>query len=112
MLLLNKDKVLENLIDKYPKIDQNLVRITLFGSVARNEYNPESDIDILLLTKNKKQTTELFSDFKLKILLNYNVVMNAIYISEQEYQNSIEPIYNTIKKEGKILWEKKKRKRK
>lgn len=112
MLLLNKDKVLENLIDKYPKIDQNLVRITLFGSVARNEYNPESDIDILLLTKNKKQTTELFSDFKLKILLNYNVVINAIYISEKEYQNSIEPIYNTIKKEGKILWEKKKRKRK
>lgn len=108
MLLLYKDKILNKISKEYPERDNNLIRIWLFGSVAKEYYNPNSDIDILLITKNKKDTREHFSDFKMEVLLNYKVLINAMYVKEEEFDHSIEPIYKEIKNEGIILWEKKK----
>ncbi|MHA1150700.1 MAG: nucleotidyltransferase domain-containing protein [Promethearchaeota archaeon] len=108
MLLLNNEKILEKLVKKYPPQDNYLLKIILFGSVAKGNFRPDSDIDILLLTKNPPETRNIFSDFKMEILLEYYVIINAMYTSEIEYERSLEPIYKVIKKEGKILWERKK----
>jgi len=108
MLLLYKDKILNKLSKEYPKRDNNLIRIWLFGSVAKEDYKPNSDIDILLITKNKNETKDLFSDFKMEVLLKYNVLINAMYVKEEDFNHSIEPLYKEIKNEGIILWEKKK----
>jgi len=69
MLLLYKDKIINKLIKNYPKQDRNLIKIILFGSVAKEKYTPTSDIDVLLITTNKKATKEIFANFKIKILL-------------------------------------------
>ena len=42
------DKLQEEVLLKYP----DLVSLILFGSVARNNHRPDSDIDILLISEN------------------------------------------------------------
>ncbi|TFF85764.1 MAG: nucleotidyltransferase domain-containing protein [Promethearchaeota archaeon] len=108
MLLLYKDDILKKIGHKYPNHDHNLEKLILFGSVATEKYSPGSDVDVLLVTTNKRETNDLFSNFKMKILLKYSVIINALYASPREFNSSIEPIYSTIKNEGKLLWEKKK----
>jgi predicted nucleotidyltransferase len=108
MLLLYKDKIISKLIEEFPIKDKNLIKIILFGSVAKENYTPESDIDILLVTKFKKKTLEFFLDFKMEILMQYKVIINAMYVTPDEYRKTFEPIYNKIKKEGRILWIKEK----
>lgn len=108
MLLLNKEKIINDLIEKYPDIDDNLEKMILFGSVAKEQYNPNSDVDLLLITKDIKKSRKSLTDFKMKILLKYSVLVNSIYSIPNEFESEKEPIYNTIKKEGKVLWEKKK----
>ncbi|MEQ9715412.1 MAG: nucleotidyltransferase domain-containing protein [Candidatus Asgardarchaeum sp.] len=109
MLLLYKDKVLQKILKEYTKIDENLIKIIIFGSVARDEYTPLSDIDLLIITDNKKKTRELFSDFREKLFAEYGVPITAIYVTLDEFNSSIEPLYATIKKEGKVIWRRKRR---
>ena len=56
MLLIYKDEILKKLAQEYPKLDPNLLAIVLFGSVSRGDYKPNSDIDVILVTKNVKST--------------------------------------------------------
>ena len=108
MLLYYKDEIIHKLENEFPSTDKNLVKMILFGSVARNEPSPNSDIDLMLLTTNKKHTRESFSNFRSRILTDYGVLINALYSSEKEFRSGIEPIHSIIKDEGEILWKKKK----
>ena len=55
MILYYKDEILQKLKTEYPLIDKNLREMILFGSVARKEHGPNSDIDLLLITRDKMQ---------------------------------------------------------
>ena len=109
MLILYKDKVLQKISTEYPKIDKNLIKIIVFGSVARDEYTPLSDIDLLLITADKQKTKELFSNFREKLFAEFSIPITAIYVTPDEFSSSIEPLYATIRKEGKTIWKRKKR---
>ncbi len=106
LLLLYKDKILKEISEEFPLIDSDLIEIILFGSVARDDFSPLSDIDLLLITENKKTTRKLFSHFRETIFAETGVVIPAIYLTPKEFENAIEPLYETIKEEGKIIWEK------
>lgn len=105
MLLLYKDKILKEISDDFPKTDNDLIEIILFGSVARDDFSPLSDVDLLLITENIQKTRKLFSDFREKIYAETGVVIPALYSTPKEFENAIEPLYETIKEEGKIIWE-------
>ena len=49
---------------------------------------------------------ELFSDFRENLFARYGIVISAIYVSPDEFNFSIDPLYATIKNEGKIIWRK------
>ncbi len=104
LLLLYRDEILKKISSEFPKIDRDLVEIILYGSVARDDFTPLSDIDILILTNNKQKTEELFSDFKFQIYLETCIVISTKYLTPAEFEISIEPLYKTIRKEGKSLW--------
>jgi predicted nucleotidyltransferase len=84
-------------------------RIILFGSYARGDYNEHSDIDILILKRNKP------SDFKFLAPAHLALYKHAIGIAVDllaldtdtyaELQNTVGYIYRTIHQEGKILYE-------
>jgi len=47
-------KIVDEIINKYEK-DKSVVAITLFGSVARNDERPDSDVDIEIISKKAKK---------------------------------------------------------
>ena len=100
MLLLFKDKIIKDLIEKYTKRDKSLESIVLYGSVARDDYTANSDIDILLITLDIKQTKEVFSQFRSELYSTTGVTITAIYSNYQNFLTSIEPLYKNIRKEG------------
>lgn len=106
MLILYKDRIIQRLKSEYPLTDPNLIQMILFGSVARDDFSPNSDMDLLLITKNKNQTKEIFSEFRGELLAEYAVIILALYATEEECNDAIEPIYSVIKKEGIPLWKK------
>ncbi len=107
MLILFGEDVINFIKSRLPSLDENLVEIIVFGSFARGDYTPQSDIDLLLITKNIKVTEKIFSDLRINILLNFEIAVSAIYYTPEEFEKLFEkgdPLINTILKEGKTVW--------
>lgn len=84
------------------------MEIILYGSVARDDFTPYSDVDLLIITNNQQNTKKLFTQFANEIYDEKYVVLSSIFVSPSEFQNGIEPLYRNIKSEGIILWKRKK----
>ena len=78
-----KEDILEYLPRKY------LIKVVLFGSIAKNEEGPDSDIDIFILVKNK-ETAQLLEESieKLSIycLEKYGNRLSPYVLTEREFQ--------------------------
>lgn len=86
----------------------NISMIILYGSVARNEYTDESDIDIAIILKNEidNKTKEQFINWSEDMDIRYDRVFSIIDIKEsniQKWGDSL-PFYRNVKKEGIVLW--------
>ena len=86
----------------------NITMIILYGSVARNEYTDESDIDIAIILKNEidNKTKEQFINWSADMDIRYDRVFSIIDIKEsniQKWGDSL-PFYRNVKKEGIVLW--------
>jgi len=85
-----------------------LAYITLYGSQARNEATPDSDIDILVVLHNKVEPcTEISNTGEIisKISLQYDTVVSCLFINEKEYLNHISPLLLNIRREGITLYD-------
>jgi len=79
--------------------------VYLYGSYARGDYRPGSDVDVMILLKDyknywgeQKKISQLASDVSLK----YDVTVSCIFIRELQWKtaaNELPLIYN-IHKEG------------
>ena len=107
MLILFGDQVIDFIKSKLPVLDENIIEIIVFGSFARGDYTPQSDIDLLLITKNIKASEKIFSELRTSILMNFEIVVSAIYYTPELFKKSIKtgiPLVKTILKEGKTVW--------
>lgn len=85
-----------------------LVRIILYGSVAKNTSTAESDIDIAIIlnASSTKEHEETLLDFIVDMNLKYNKVFSIIDIDLSEFkkwENTL-PFFINVKKEGVVLW--------
>ena len=99
---------IKNILNKLKtKFSQNyqdrLAQIILFGSQARNEAEPDSDIDILILLKGEvnpvkeiKKNNPWISD----LCIETDELINCIYLSEEQYHWQNNPLIRNIKTEG------------
>ena len=86
------------------------VRIILYGSVARGDNTPESDVDIAVLAtreysyNDRKKIIYAVSPLNLK----YDTLISVIPIEEKRYNEWLFdlPFYFNIDEEGIILWTK------
>jgi predicted nucleotidyltransferase len=88
--MLNSNEILDYLSKNKVRMQQeyHLVKIGLFGSVARNENNPSSDID--LIVEFEENTNDLFSlkrNLKNEIQSAFNV---SVDICREKY---IKPVF-------------------
>ena len=80
-----------------------LVRVILFGSQARNEAQPDSDIDVLVVLRGPLDPNEEIrglSPLSSSLSLKYDVVISCVYISEEEYRSEASPLLLNARREG------------
>lgn len=106
-MLLNemKDDLVKGLTDIF---QNNISMIILYGSVARNEAENESDIDIAIILKNQidYEIRQRFFSWVADLDIRYDRVFSIVDILEENMKKwgSILPFYQNVRKEGIVLW--------
>jgi len=81
-----------------------LVDLRLFGSRARGDASPESDIDIMIEVEEYTPTVEsLIDDTLFEINLSYDCFISAVIFSRKELEEGpldASPLYEAVEKEG------------
>lgn len=84
-----------------------LSRLILFGSYARGEEKDDSDIDLLVILKDKD--ISVFSEIEkinkevYHIILQSGKIISFIPTTEQNFENSTNHFYRRIKQEGIVV---------
>ncbi|MGA1356408.1 MAG: nucleotidyltransferase family protein [Prochlorothrix sp.] len=91
-----------------------LRHLTLFGSQARGDHDPESDIDILVVLgaqnsqgiesplnpgQEIKRTGKIVADLS----LDHDVVISCLFMDEMQYQTRNSALLRNIRQEGVLL---------
>ena len=101
---IEKD-IVHGLVDMF---SDNILKIILYGSVARNENTDESDIDIAIIIRNEMDdaTKERFIRWSAELDLRYDRVFSIIDIQEENMEKwgNVLPFYQNVQKEGIVLW--------
>lgn len=89
----------------------HLRSVILYGSYARGDYTPDSDVDIMILVDLNDEDMDQYSDALSEIGFEYNVrheiwMMPVVKnIDHFQYWLSVYPFYQNISKEGVTLYE-------
>jgi len=110
--LNKKEKLyLQNLFEILAPLKKDIVYFKLFGSKARGDFNKKSDIDLLLVVKDKK--IEVFekkvSRFVTEVLLKKGPFFSIKIYPQSKFKNLLSPptfFIRKIKKESIDLWQK------
>lgn len=111
MLIMLDKKILDEVVEAIlavPTMRENAVKIILYGSVARGDDTPESDVDIALITREKinfegrREIAGVMSD----LLWKYDKLFAIIDIIDERFTNckSFVPFYTNVDREGILLW--------
>jgi len=84
-------------------------QVLLFGSAARGETTPESDIELLIVVdKDSWDLQTRIDELGVETDLAYDVVVSDMIISAErfrEMRQQREPLYKSIEREGITLWQ-------
>ena len=83
-------------------------QIILYGSYARGNNTPESDIDILILVESEKPSKEQVKRIHYPLYdleFETGIVISPIVFSKREWEtkHKISPFYENVLKEGKLI---------
>lgn len=81
---------------------ERFVRLVVFGSVARGDARPDSDIDMMLfVSQTLPSDKEVISDICSDILLEYGIVLSLFCRTETEFaERPFNPLFRNILREG------------
>lgn len=101
--------VLQELVDGILAVMQDkLVRIVLYGSVARGTFTKESDVDVALLMHGglDQKTEDALSEIIVDMNLKYDRVFSVIDIDFEKFQKweQVMSFYRNVSREGVVLW--------
>jgi len=85
---------------------EQVVQIILYGSQARGEAKPDSDIDLLIVMKcafNYADEINKTSEFVQELSLKYDTVVSRAFVSEQRFNQEKSPFILNVNREGIVL---------
>ncbi|MEW6040043.1 MAG: HEPN domain-containing protein [Elusimicrobiota bacterium] len=105
----NEKQAVSELVEGLKKLyGDNLSRVILYGSKARGDAEPDSDIDILVvLGKNNSKFDEIhrITEISAPVCLKYDVLISGIPISEEKILSVEKTIFlENVLKEGIVLF--------
>lgn len=84
-------------------LHDNLVSLILFGSRARGEARPDSDVDLLLVVKDlnrASQTLDDLDDVVLDLLFEYGLLLAMIPVEAAQFAQQERLLYRLASREG------------
>ena len=96
--------VLEELRDRLRELyGERLVQMILYGSQAREDAEPESDVDVLVVLRGAvapgeeiSRTSETVAD----ISLRHNAVVSCVFMDEDSFVRRNGPFLRNVRREG------------
>ena len=82
---------------------ERLVQMVLFGSQARGDAEPGSDIDVLVVLKDPVRAGEEIDrtiDLVADLSLQHNEVVSCTFIGEDRFKHRHGPLPRNIRREG------------
>lgn len=100
---MNKKRALDSFMKRIETFRDIIVKVIVFGSYARGEAKEESDIDILIVVKDKKIEQEVIG-MAVEVLLEHGEYISVKILTEKEF----ELLKNTgfirnVMKEGMVI---------
>lgn len=84
-------------------LGERLDRVYLFGSRARGEQRPDSDVDVLVVVRGPfdygdliKRTSEVVSELSLK----YDTVISRVFVSKERFEREQSPFLMNVRREA------------
>jgi len=80
-----------------------LVHAILFGSRARGDAGPESDIDVLVVLRGSVRPSEEIartSPLRAELCLQHGLVFSCTYLSEDRFRRGQSPLLLNVRREG------------
>ena len=101
-------KVVDRAVDAF---GDRINRIILYGSYARGDFTPESDVDVMILinckheelSEYRRTIAKIASDISLDDDIEVSVVLEDIY-TYQRWLNTL-VFYQNVDKDGVVLYE-------
>ncbi len=90
-----------------PIFDGQIEQVILYGSVARGNDTPESDMDIAVLVHSYTPAMhDAMTDLIVDLELEYDVVLSVLLIDVEEFKvwENTMPFYRNVRKDGITLW--------
>jgi predicted nucleotidyltransferase len=101
------DQILREFRDGLEQIyGSRLVRVVLFGSQARDEAEPDSDIDVMLVLQGAVHPNgeiQRLSSFASGLSLKHDVVISCVYVTEENFGNEQSPLMLNVRREGVLV---------
>jgi predicted nucleotidyltransferase len=80
-----------------------LVQVLLYGSQARGDADPDSDIDLLVVLRDMRSPWDelrRMDDLLWRLSFEHGVTLSALAVTEDEFENASRPVLIEARSEG------------
>ena len=82
----------------------DIIKIILFGSVARGDDTEDSDIDVLIIRSKSDELTDEINSIATDIILEKDELISPHVMSEEHFNKTIDyPFLTNVLKEGIVI---------
>jgi predicted nucleotidyltransferase len=80
-----------------------LVKLLLYGSQARGDAAPWSDVDLLVVLKGRVRPSEEITrtgEIVCSVCLEYDAVIHCVFMDEERFRRSSSPLLRNVSREA------------